>query len=251
MGSTYAETEPPLRATIAKWSVDLRLSYRVAMPKNAVESADAARPLRRDAQRNRERILAAAKELFAERGVDATLDDVAARAGVGVGTVYRRYANKDALLDDLFEEGIDEFATLAQASLSSPDAWEALIRFLERLEEGFAANRAFAQLVMRSDRGKERSARARKQLLAPIAALVERAKAEGRLRADFETADIAMIHTMLSAVAHETHSLTPDLWRRYFVIIVDGLANKRSKATKLPIAPPDARRFSAARLPHP
>src|SRR5215212_11501130 len=93
---------------------------------------EAGRPLRRDAQRNRERILAAARALFAERGVDATLDDVAARAGVGVGTVYRRYPNKDALLDELFEERIGELAALAEASRTAADPWTALVHFLER-----------------------------------------------------------------------------------------------------------------------
>lgn len=208
--------------------------------KRSPETPNAARPLRRDAQRNRERILAAARELFAERGVDATLDDVAARAGVGVGTVYRRYANKDALLDELFEEGIAELATFARDSLSSPDAWGALIGFVERLEEKSAANRALEQLVMHPDRGRELTARAREQLLAPLDALVERAKADGRLRADFETADIAMIHTMLAAVGRETRSHSPDLWRRYFTIIVDGLANERSSPSDTTITAPAA-----------
>ena len=203
------------------------------MTKKALENPGA-RPLRRDAQRNRERILAAARELFAERGIDATLDDVADRAGVGVGTVYRRYPNKDALLDELFEEGITEFVTLADESLANPDPWQALIGFIERLEEGFAANRALEQLVMHSTRGQQRSAHAREQLMAPIAALVERAKADNKLRPDFEAADIAMIHTMLSAVVRETQAVSPDLWRRYFAFIVDGLANERS-------SPSDAR----------
>jgi AcrR family transcriptional regulator len=195
------------------------------MPEKADESSPH-RPLRRDAQRNRERILAAAKQLFAERGIDATLDDVAARAGVGVGTVYRRYPNKDALLDELYEEGIIEFVTLAEESLANPDAWQALIGFIERIEEGFAANRALEQLVMRSTRVRERRAHAREQLMAPIAAVIERAKADGRLRSDFEAGDIAMIHTMLSAVVRETHDTSPDLWRRYLGLIVDGLADQ-------------------------
>jgi hypothetical protein len=62
-------------------------------------------------------------------------------------------------------------------------------------------------------------------MMAPIAALVERAKDDGRLRSDFEATDIAMIHTMLSAVVRETHDASPDLWRRYLGIIVDGLAS--------------------------
>jgi hypothetical protein len=84
--------------------------------------------------------------------------------------------------------------------------------------------------------------RAREQLLAPIGALVERAKADGRLRADFETADIAMIHTMLAAVVRETHALSPDLWRRYFVMIVDGLASEQGAPDRI-----DRRRRGAAR----
>src|SRR5689334_3084061 len=118
------------------------------------------RPLRRDAQRNRERIRAAARELFAERGIDATLDDVADRAGVGVGTVYRRYPNKEALLEELFEEGIADLVTLAEESLVSPDPLRALIGFIERIEEGFAANRALEQLAMHSPGGRERNAQA-------------------------------------------------------------------------------------------
>jgi AcrR family transcriptional regulator len=184
--------------------------------------------LRRDAQRNRERILAAARQLFAERGIDATLDDVADRAGVGVGTVYRRYPNKDALLDELFHEGITGFVTLAEESLANPDPWQALIGFIERIEEGFAANRALEQLVMHSTRGRERSAHARDQMMAPLAVLVERAKADEKLRPDFEAADIAMIHTMLSAVVRQTQDVSPDLWRRYLGFIVDGLAGERS-----------------------
>ena len=199
---------------------------------------EAGRPLRRDAQRNQERILAAARKLFAERGIDATLDDVAARAGVGVGTVYRRYPNKDALLDELFEERIAELAALAEASLSDADAWTALVRFLERVEELFAADRALEHLVLHTDRGQQHVMRARERLLAPVGALVERAKAEGRLRADFEAADIRIIHTMLAAVVHETHAVSPDLWRRYFVMIVDGLASNRSSPTLTRVAPP-------------
>jgi AcrR family transcriptional regulator len=185
------------------------------------------RPLRRDAQRNRERVRAAARELFGERGVEATLDDVAERAGVGVGTVYRRYPNKDALLDDLFEERIAALAARAEESLANPDAWEGFVGFLEFLLEGFAANRALGDLVLHTDRGRRRLELARERLQAPVAALVERAKAAGRLRADFEPADIRAIGTMIAAVVKESPPTAPDVWRRYFAIVVDGLGAAR------------------------
>lgn len=189
------------------------------------------KPLRRDAQRNRDRILAAARELFAHRGVEATLDDIAARAGVGVGTVYRRYPNKDALIDELFEERIAELAALAEAALADPDPWAGLVGYLERSEELFAADRALEHLVLHPVHGKQRVARMREQLLPPVTTLIERAKAGGRLRADFEPTDLRMIHRMLAAVLDETHGVAPQLWRRYFVMIVDGLASARTRPT--------------------
>ncbi len=200
--------------------------------------AGTGRPLRRDAQRNRERILAAAREVFAERGPGATLDDVAARAGVGVGTVYRRYPNKDALLDELCEQRIEELAALAAVSVRDPDPWRALVGFLERVAELYVADRALEHLVVHLGRGEQRVARARAALSAPIAALVERARASGRLRADFEATDIPMVHRMLAAAVHETHALSPDLWRRYFTMIVDGLAAERSAPTPTTVAAP-------------
>lgn len=189
-------------------------------------SPTSGRPLRRDAQRNRERILAAARRVFAERGVDATLDDVAAAAGVGVGTVYRRYANKDALLDELFEDGIDELVAFAEASLVQPDAWAAFVRFVEHLGERFAGNRALEDLVLRTEHGRRRVADARDRLEVPVAALVERAKADGRLRPDFERGDLALVHTMLAAVIRATHDQDPEGWRRYLAFVVEGLATR-------------------------
>jgi AcrR family transcriptional regulator len=196
------------------------------------------RPLRRDAQRNRERILEAAREVFAERGVGATLDHIAARAGVGVGTVYRRYPNKDALLDELCEDWINDLAAFAEEALASRDPWKAFIAFLERVEEASAANRALEHLIVGSPRGPERVARARERLAEPIEALVERAQKQGKLRADFDASDVAVLHAMVAAAFRETSELSPELWRRYLGLIVDGLASKRSSTTDTGIGSP-------------
>jgi AcrR family transcriptional regulator len=210
------------------------------MSEMSPEETNATRPLRRDAQRNRERILEAAREVFAERGVRATLDDVAARAGVGVATVYRRYPNKDALLDELCDDWIDDLVAFAEEALSSRDPWRAFISFLERVEEASAANRALEHLIAESGRrGHERVTRARERLAEPIEALVERAKQQGKLRADFDAGDVAVLHAMVAAAVRETSALSPDLWRRYFGLIVDGLASRRSATTDTGIARPD------------
>ncbi len=94
--------------------------------------ATAERPLRRDAERNRQRILQAARELFTERGLSVTLNDIAHHAGCGVGTVYRRFPDKDLMIDALFEERIDEMVELANDGLANPDPWDGLVGFLER-----------------------------------------------------------------------------------------------------------------------
>src|ERR1700733_488733 len=95
-------------------------------------SESIARSLRKDAAINRDRLLAAASELFAEHGLDVTLNDIAHHAGVGVGTAYRRFANKEEVIDALFELRLQEVAAVANESLDDPDAWRGLASFLER-----------------------------------------------------------------------------------------------------------------------
>src|ERR1700728_5125884 len=88
-------------------------------------------PLRRDAERNRQRILAAAADVFTERGLDATLDEVAKAAGVGIGTVYRRFPDKETLVSELFRERIDALVTVAETACTAPDPWRGLVSYLE------------------------------------------------------------------------------------------------------------------------
>src|SRR3982751_1271580 len=87
---------------------------------------------RRDAARNRQRILDAAKALFAERGLSVTLHDIARHAGVGVGTIYRHYPDKAVLIDLLFEEQLEGMAHLARQALEDPDPWHAVVWFHEQ-----------------------------------------------------------------------------------------------------------------------
>jgi AcrR family transcriptional regulator len=193
------------------------------------ESTAPKRPLRRDAQLNREKLLAAAAELLSERGIAVTLDDIAARAGVGVGTAYRRYPNKDALLDDLYEKGFEELVARSEALLAEPHACNALVGFLYDTTERFARIPALAA-VLASGRRHESVAHARSRLDATLKTLIERAKADGDLRPDFEIADIGMIRAMIAGVVNATHKTDPDAWRRYLEIIVDGITTHPTTA---------------------
>jgi AcrR family transcriptional regulator len=120
------------------------------------------RPLRRDAERNRRRILEAARELFAECGLGVTLNDVAHHAGVGGGTVYRRFPDKAQLIDALFKERIEEFAELMNSALDDPDPWPAFVRFLEQSLElqakrGWISTRLSKRPMARQARSKRLS----------------------------------------------------------------------------------------------
>ena len=109
---------------------------------------ECARPLRRDAERNRQRILKAASEVFTERGLDVSLDEVARHAGVGVGTVYRRFRTKEDLVEALFINRIEEVAALAEEAAQVPDPWSGLVCFMEQMTEMLAGDLGLHQLLM-------------------------------------------------------------------------------------------------------
>jgi AcrR family transcriptional regulator len=202
-------------------------------------STTAARPLRRDAERNRHRILEAAAEAFAERGLTITMDDIAERAGVGVGTVYRRFPQKELLIEALFEERVGELVAMAERALEEDDPWEALVGFLERAQALQATNRGLKELVLSTTHGRERVACVRERL-APLAdALVERAQASGQLRPDVDGTDLPIIQVMLGAVVDVTRDVAPDTWRRMLAIVVDGL-RAHDPHTPLPAAALDS-----------
>lgn len=191
-----------------------------------------AKPLRRDAERNRQRILEAARECFADRGLSVTLDDIAKHAGVGVGTVYRRFPDKEQLIDALFEDRIAEMAGAARAGAAADDPWQGLVDFLVFGMEAQVADRGFKEVVFGSSAARERINHARGQIMPHAITMVERAKAAGALREDFDHHDLPLIQMMVAAVADVTRDVDPEAWRRYFALLLDGL--RPGAATPLP-----------------
>ena len=202
------------------------------------------RPLRRDAERNRLRILQAAREVFADRGLDASLDQIAAHAGVGVGTVYRRFPDKDALIDALFEERIGELAAAGQRGLCASDPWEGLVGFLQQGNALLSCDRGLRQVLL--SRGAHKTERAREKIVPIATELVARAQQAGSLRADLDPLDLPIIQLMVSAIAEMTREVSPELWQRALTIIIDGLATTRQTPTPLPGKPLDRDQLAAA-----
>ena len=181
------------------------------------------RPLRADAERNRQRLIDAAREVFAARGLEATLDDVAHHAGVGVGTAYRRFGDKEELIDALFEQELGRIVEIADAAAAHDDPWEGLVYWLEHMIEQQVGNRGLKAVMTDSARGKERVAAGRAQIGPRIGPLVTRAREAGAVRADMEIGDIPMLAYMVTSVAEYAGAADPELWRRYLALALDGL----------------------------
>ena len=210
------------------------------------QAAPDRRPLRADAERNRRRSLAAARRLFAARGLMVSLDEIAAEAGVGVGTVYRRFPDRDALIDALFEERIAEIAQAARDALEHEDPWEGFAWFVRTAVGLQAPDRGLREALFTRGPGRERVDRARAAIAPAAARLVRRAQEAGQLREDVGVYDAAMIQLMIGAVADATRDVAPDAWERFVGIVLDGMRQSRPGPTPLAAEPLDEERFSAA-----
>ena len=213
-------------------------------------TAEPPRSLRRDASRNRERLLEAARELFAERGLTVTMDEIARSAGVGVGTAYRRFGNRDELICALFEERMQEYVALAEDAVGQADAWEALERFLERSTAMQAADRGLHDLLTGNAGALERVAHIRDRMLPLIDQLVRRAQEAGDVRPDIALTDMPLLGLMLRQVVDFSHDIAPDLWRRYLTILLDGLRTRRAAPSPLSVPPLRPRQLDAAMSCH-
>jgi AcrR family transcriptional regulator len=202
----------------------------------------AERPLRRDAERNRRRILDAARVVFAERGLNGSHDDIAREAGVGVGTVYRRFPDKEQLIDALFEARIEEIADVARAAAGEPDPWGALTGFLLRMQELQSEDRGLKEIVLGGARGAERAVAARSVIAPLVATLLERAKQAGAVREDIALTDLPMIQLAIGTIAESSRTVSPDVWRRVMAIFLDGLRpeSARTELTTAALDPEQA-----------
>jgi AcrR family transcriptional regulator len=208
-----------------------------AVSADTVLKADAVegRPLRADAERNRAKILEAAADVFASAGVEATLHDVAARAGVGVGTVYRRFPHKEALLGALFDDKLREIIDLVQKASAEPDSWAALVGFFRSFTEMQSQNRGLYEVLNGSEYCQDRVAEARDVFLPPIQRVLGRAQADGYVRSDLETSDLSVILLMLNAVGMISQDVSPHLWERYLDLVLEGI---RARPDQPPLARP-------------
>lgn len=161
--------------------------------------------------------------MFAEDGLRASLDDVARRAGVGVATVYRRFPDKEALVEAIFDARIDEIIDVVEQAQALPDGWEGLVHFLHEVSRVQAGDRGLREIALSTGYGRSRVAAQRCRVEAGIAQLIARAKAEGTLRQEINANDVPLLLYMVGEVAQNTSGVRDDLARRYLGILLDGL----------------------------
>jgi AcrR family transcriptional regulator len=205
------------------------------------------RGLRADAERNRAAILAAARDVFAEQGLEAPLEVIAARAGVGIATLYRRFPTREKLVAAALVEKIALYAQAAEQALEAQDPWAAFAGFVLRICELQACDRGLGDLLSMTLSADEQIEQLRAMANGNVITLIERAKASGTLRDDFAGEDLLLLLIATAAVMQATRVDAPDAWRRFVALALD--AFRRQDSPGLPEPPTTAQMTQAmARL---
>ncbi|HYP92459.1 MAG TPA: helix-turn-helix domain-containing protein [Mycobacterium sp.] len=178
--------------------------------------------LRADALRNRQQLTTAAAELFAERGVDVPLDEIARRAGVSIGTLYNHFPNRGALLDAVLPDWGAEVDRLAGAALTDPDPWRGFAAFIDGLFALQAGNRSMNDAIARTPVGPVDIVAECGRTGGVLESVVNRARAAGVLRPDFGAGDLAIIIGAMSKVIAMSNG-DDVVWRRHLGFVLDGL----------------------------
>jgi AcrR family transcriptional regulator len=196
-----------------------------------VSAKVADRPMRRDAAQNRQRLLDAAAEVFAEHGLEASVEEIARVAGVGIGTLYRRFPTKDALVAALVHDVMTTMLKLAREAAERP-AGAGLEHFLEAVSAYLAAHRGCLPRLWNAGREHDSVQEVRDV----IAALLDDAKSHGRIRADITSTDLTIMLWSIRGVIETTRSAAPDAWRRHLDILLAGLRPAPQPLAHRPLA---------------
>jgi AcrR family transcriptional regulator len=186
------------------------------------------RALRADAARNRDAIVAVAREVFAEQGLEAPLEAIAARAGVGIATLYRRFPTREKLVAAALVDKVAEYVDAARQALAVTDPWAGFAGCVERICELQAGDRGLSDLLSMTLSADEQVEQLRRTANDLLITVIDRAKAQGTLREDFVGEDLVLLLIATAAVMHVTRQDAPDAWRRFVALALDGFRSQDS-----------------------
>jgi AcrR family transcriptional regulator len=194
------------------------------------------RPLRRDAQRNRDAIVAAARQVFCDHGLEAPLEEIARRAGVGIATLYRRFPSRVELLDAVLADNLQAHIAAAEQALATDDPWDGFAFYLEQSCRLQAEDRGLNDVMgMRFPRATAVEA-AKTRLFELVGQVVDRAQQSGQLRADLTPEDLAFLNWANTRILPAVRAAgAPEAWRRHLGLLLDGF--RADRAHPLPQPP--------------
>ncbi|MFC1404928.1 MULTISPECIES: TetR/AcrR family transcriptional regulator [Streptacidiphilus] len=179
-------------------------------------------PLRADALRNREAVIAAAREVFAAQGLDAPLDEIARRAGVGNATLYRRFSTRQALIEAVFADGLSTVLRAGERARGAEDAWAGLTALEEEICTLLVTDHGAKDLLTTGIRGIPTLDALKQHNLETVTLLVHRAQRQGTMRTDVTPEDLLVSLGALCAAVPALSAAAPDAWRRYLALLLDG-----------------------------
>lgn len=190
--------------------------------------------LRSDARDNRDRILAAARATFAAAGLDVSMREIARRAGVGPATLYRRFPTKEALVTEAFAGQMAACTAVVDDGLADPDPWRGFCHVVENVCALHAQDRGFTAAFVSTFPRAIDFAAARERALRSLAELTRRAKATGKLRADFVVDDLILTLMANGGIRATSPAATAAASRRFAALLIEGFQAERST----PLPPP-------------
>ncbi len=207
--------------------------------------SDLAPATRADARRNRQAILATARRVFAEQGIQASLDEIAQRANVGNATLYRHFGSRCQLVAAALSEQMERYAQMAAAAAAEPDPWNALRGYLTALCRMQAADRGLADLLTSDTFSDATIDAVRDNARQDVVRTIRRAQHAGALRADFAPQDILIILMANAGLIHRAGAHAPESSARLISLLLDGL--QTAAATPAPPPPPESELLAVMR----
>ena len=186
-----------------------------------MSSTPAPRPLRSDAERNRARVVTAARKMFAEQGIDVAMADIARHAGVSNGTLYNRFPTRQDLIEAVFVDRLETLTALAEHAAADPDPWRGFVSYVTGMCELQAGDRGFNEVAARGLKSPAAQP-LRDKAAAALAELFGNAKHRGQLRVDATVDDLAFVVWGISRTVEMTRDHTPNAWRRHLALLIDG-----------------------------